>query len=71
MVFSPLSGEVHLLNLPALALLDTLSGRALLARELTEHLAGDSSLDTDEWAVAVGDALTTLDRAGLIEPRAP
>jgi PqqD family protein of HPr-rel-A system len=71
-VFSSLSGEVHLLNLAALALLDSLAGIALSARELAERLASSSaSPHMVDWPAAVDDALTTLDRAGLIEPRAP
>lgn len=69
-VFSPLSGEVHLLNLEGLALLDTLAGNAMSAREVAERLVAPSGRPlTDDWSAALGDALTTLDRAGLIEPR--
>lgn len=71
-VFSPLSGEVHLLNLSALALLEALAREPLSTQQLSEFLALTSGRPPDDdWAAAVGDALTTLDRAGLIEPRAP
>jgi PqqD family protein of HPr-rel-A system len=69
-VFSPLSGEVHLLNLPALSLLESLGDRPRSAEQLAEVLARASS-DGDEWLAGLMDALTTLDRAGLIEPREP
>jgi PqqD family protein of HPr-rel-A system len=71
-VFSPLSGEVHLLNLSALALLDALARQPLSTQQLSESLARTSGRPPDDdWAAAVGDALTRLDGAGLIEPRAP
>jgi PqqD family protein of HPr-rel-A system len=69
-VFSPLSGEVHLLNLPALALLESLGRSSRSTTQLAQALARTSGED-DEWLAGLLDALTMLDRAGLIEPRDP
>jgi PqqD family protein of HPr-rel-A system len=69
-VFSPQSGEVHLLNLPALALLESLGETSRSTTQLAQVLSRSSAED-DEWLAGLMQALTTLDRAGLIEPRDP
>ena len=68
-VFSPLSGEVHLLNLAALALLEALGHEPQTVQDLSEQLAREAGRSVDgEWSDRLEVALTTLDHAGLIEP---
>ena len=68
--FSPLSGDVHLLNLPARILLEILAVQPQTLQELQAALVTQTGASGDrEWEAAVEAALTTLDRAGLIEPR--
>jgi PqqD family protein of HPr-rel-A system len=69
-VYSPRSGDVHLLNPAAAALLEAISDHALNADELIERLAAAAGRAPDEeFTRAVEDALTILDREGLIEPQ--
>lgn len=70
--FSPLSGDVHLLSHPARRLLERLAEGPQTGAALIEYLAAAAEGPHGaEWVAAVEDALTTLDRAGLIEPRVP
>jgi PqqD family protein of HPr-rel-A system len=70
--FSPLSGDVHLLSQPARRLLRYVASGPLSFDALVDQLARDAGRTQDEgWVTAVEDALTALDRAGLIEPRVP
>lgn len=69
-MYSPRSGDVHLLNPAARALLEAISDEALTADELVEQLASAAGRPPDEELTrAVEDVLTILDREGLIEPR--
>ena len=72
-IFSPLSGDVHLLNSAAYQLLEALAeGPPMSAEALVAHLAGLAGRTPDaELEAAVATALTTLDSAGLIEPSRP
>jgi PqqD family protein of HPr-rel-A system len=70
--FSPLSGDVHLLSQPARRLLQYVAAEPQSFDALVRQLAQDAGRAQDEgWVAAVEDALTALDRAGLIEPRVP
>ena len=71
-VYSPRSGDVHLLNPAAHALLGVLAAEALTAGELAQRLAAAGGRAADpEFRQAVDESLAALDQAGLIEPQRP
>lgn len=71
-IFSPLSGDVHLLNSAAYQLLQAVAKGPMSAEALVAHLAGLAGRAPDaELEAAVATALATLDSAGLIEPSRP
>ncbi len=71
-IFSPLSGDVHLLNAAAHQLLQALAEGPLSTEALVAHLASLAGRAPDkELEDAVTTALATLDAAGLIEPSRP
>ena len=71
-VYSPRSGDVHLLNEAANTLLGMLAAEALTAGELVERLAAAAGRVPDlEFHHAVDQSLATLDQTGLVEPQRP
>jgi PqqD family protein of HPr-rel-A system len=71
-VYSPRSGDVHLLNPAAHALLHALSSESLTADELVRRLAAAAGRPPDqELSAAVATSLASLDEAGLVEPQRP
>jgi PqqD family protein of HPr-rel-A system len=71
-VYSPRSGDVHLLNAAAHNLLDVLSTESLSSDELVKRLAEAAGRAADdELRQAVLESLASLDAAGLVEPQRP
>ena len=68
-VYSPRSGDVHLLNTAACQLLVEVARRPLTESELAQCLEGLMSRPpAGDLEEAVRQAVQALDRAGLVEP---
>lgn len=69
-VYSPRSGDVHLLNAAAHALLLAVSAEPQSSEQLAAHLADAAGRPADdELRLAVDESLARLDELGLIEPQ--
>lgn len=65
--YSPVSGETHLLNETAAAIVELLGECGLMsADEVCAALARDSGLSAGAVATTLGDVWSTLQRSGLV-----
>jgi PqqD family protein of HPr-rel-A system len=66
--FSALSGETHLLNVEAAALLEALIEAPLTLAEVAELLAADTGVAVSSIAPLLHDAALEFQAAGLVRP---